>query len=292
MAADQKLDTCLVGMGRYTKLEKCGEGSFGVVYKARDLVTQDLVALKQFRKEIEDADVLEDIRIEISILQELRHPNIVKLLEVFYDRATLFMVFDFMDMDLGSRMVKPSISPSMVKSYLYQILSGVAFCHENRIFHGDLKPKNLLLNIDGQLQLCDFGLAGRMDQHTYDQGTLWYCAPEILLGLSSSSTTADLWSIGCIFAEMVTRRPLFAGDFEKDQLFEIFRVLGTPNDDIWPGVSQLPHFKQTFPQWNGQVLSKVVPHMDATGLDLLSKLVAYPNKRISAPEALKHPYFS
>merc|ERR1739842_159764 len=123
--------------------------------------------------------------------------------------------------------------------------------------------------------------------------TLWYRAPEILLGSTKYSCPVDMWSIGCIFAEMANKRPLFQGDSEIDQLFRIFRVLKTPTDDMWPGVSQLPDFKVHFPAWSTySLVEQMDGHLDQNGIDLLDKMLVYdPSKRISAKQALQHPYF-
>ncbi|XP_022862523.1 cell division control protein 2 homolog A-like [Olea europaea var. sylvestris] len=122
--------------------------------------------------------------------------------------------------------------------------------------------------------------------------TLWYRAPEILLGSRHYSTPVDVWSVGCIFAEMVNRRPLFPGDSEIDELFRIFRVMGTPNEDTWPGVSSLPDFKSAFPKWPRKDIAAVVPNLDAAGLDLLVKMLSLdPSRRITARSALEHEYF-
>ncbi|BAF10618.1 Os03g0108800, partial [Oryza sativa Japonica Group] len=142
----------------------------------------------------------------------------------------------------------------------------------------------------------DFGLARAFGipvrTFTHEVVTLWYRAPEILLGSRQYSTPVDMWSVGCIFAEMVNQKPLFPGDSEIDELFKIFRVLGTPNEQSWPGVSSLPDYKSAFPKWQAQALATIVPTLDPAGLDLLSKMLRYePNKRITARQALEHEYF-
>lgn len=300
MASQQKL---YVGIDRYQHLEKIGEGTFSVVYKAKDLVTQKIVALKKIRSETENEDegVPSDTIREISLLKELSHPNIVKLENVIQQDKKLYLVFEFLDLDLGRYIdnmyrLKKIINPMLVKSYLFQLVAGIAFCHSHNVLHRDLKPQNLLIDREGTLKLADFGLARAFGVHvrtyTTEVMTLWYRPPEILLGGTQYSTPADIWSIGCIFAEMVTNSPLFPGDSEIDQIFHIFKTLGTPNESSWPGVSQYPDFKSTFPKWQSKPLKELVPNLDDVGLDLLSRMLMYnPTHRISAREALKHPYF-
>jgi serine/threonine protein kinase len=184
-----------------------------------------------------------------------------------------------------------------LQSYLNQLLLGVSFCHAHRVLHRDLKPQNLLINSMGQIKLADFGLARAFGipirTYTHEVVTLWYRAPEILLGARQYACAVDVWSIGCIFAEMITRRPLFPGDSEIDELFRIFRVLGTPSEETWPGVTRLPDFKPTFPKWASQELQHCVPGLCERGADLLQQMLAYaPSSRISAKAALSHAYFS
>uniref|UniRef100_H2YBU8 Protein kinase domain-containing protein n=1 Tax=Ciona savignyi TaxID=51511 RepID=H2YBU8_CIOSA len=289
-------------------------GTYGVVYKGRNKKTNQIVALKKIRLESEEEGVPSTAIREISILKELQHPNIVSLQDVVLQESNLFLVFEFLQMDLkkymdtiasGKFMDKELVkvitmlaylSQAVVKHYTYQILQGITYCHSRRVLHRDMKPQNLLIDRNGIIKLADFGLARAFGipvrVYTHEVVTLWYRAPEVLLGSSRYSTPVDVWSVGTIFAEMATKRPLFHGDSEIDQLFRIFRVLGTPTDDIWPGVTQLKDYKQTFPKWKKGSLCDSVKNLGEDGIDLLAKCLVYnPAKRISAKVALSHPYF-
>jgi len=289
-------------MDRYAKLEKVGEGTYGVVYKARDTGTNQIVALKKIRLEAEDEGVPSTAIREISLLKELKDDNIVRLLDIVHADQKLYLVFEFLDVDLKRYMENGNsngdpIPLHMVKKFTYQLNSGLLYCHSHRILHRDLKPQNLLIDKEDNLKLADFGLARAfgipMRTYTHEVVTLWYRAPEVLLGSRHYSTSIDMWSVGCIFAEMVMQgAPLFPGDSEIDQIFKIFRILGTPNEENWPGVSQLPDYKDTFPQWSEQDLRRILPQLDDAALDMLRQTLTYDTaKRISAKRALVHPYF-
>ncbi|CAG9318449.1 unnamed protein product [Blepharisma stoltei] len=283
---------------RYQKIEKVGEGTYGVVYKALDIQSQSIVALKKIRLESEDEGVPSTTIREISLLKELRHPNIVQLQDIVFTSNKLYLIFEFLNHDLRRHMDSVGmLEEEKIKSYLYQLLQGLYYCHCRRVIHRDLKPQNLLIDKGETLKLADFGLARAfglpMKTYTHEVVTLWYRAPEILLGAKQYSVPVDIWSVGCIFAEMVQKRPLFTGDSEIDQLFKIFKVLGTPTDQVFPGVTSFADFKPTFPKWRGESLRTLVPNISEDGLDLLSSMICYdPSKRISAKNALKHPYFS
>lgn len=217
-----------------------------------------------------------------------------------HSERKLYLVFEYLDQDLKKYMdslgAEP-MAPRLIKSYMHQLLKGMAWCHSHRILHRDLKPQNLLINALGAIKLADFGLARAFGipvrTYTHEVVTLWYRAPEILLGSRHYSCPVDIWSIGCIFAEMVTKRPLFPGDSEIDELFRIFRCLGTPNETVWPGVTSLPDYKQTFPVWPAEPIQSIVPTLEESGVDLLAQMMYYePSRRISAKAALKHPYFA
>ena len=237
--------------------------------------------------------------------------------------SKLFLAFEYMDQDLKRYMdnVRGGVmDPLLVKSYVYQMIRGVDFCHSHRILHRDMKPQNLLIDRFGALKLADFGLARAfgipLRGYTHEVVTLWYRAPEILLGQQQYSTPVDVWSIGTIFAEMLTKIPLFPGDSEIDELYRIFRVLGTPDEQTWPGVSHLPDWKSSFPVWHSQPLVSIFRSAPPDAIDLLSvccccfsfsffffsfshftkhtqKMLVYePSKRISCKAALNHHYFA
>lgn len=286
-------------MDNFVKIEKIGEGTYGVVYKAKDKLTGKLVALKKIRLETESEGVPSTAIREISLLRELTHPNIVQLFDVVDGDNHLYLVFEFLQQDLKKLLdsVKGGLDQALVKSYLYQLLKAISFCHLHCILHRDLKPQNLLIDQEGHIKLADFGLARTFGvpvrTYTHEIVTLWYRAPEILLGTKLYSNAVDVWSLGCIFAEMATRRALFPGDSEIDQLFRIFRTLGTPDENIWPGVSQLRDYTSMFPRWEPRPLDEVVPSFDSDAKDLLLKLLTYdPNQRITAKKGLSHPYFN
>ncbi|KAK5946321.1 Cyclin-dependent kinase catalytic subunit [Knufia obscura] len=307
-------------MENYQKIEKIGEGTYGVVYKARDLQNGGrIVALKKIRLEAEDEGVPSTAIREISLLKEMNDPNIVRLFNIVHaDGHKLYLVFEFLDLDLkkymealpvaeggrgkalpeGSQdMQRLGLGKEMVKKFMAQLVEGIRYCHSHRILHRDLKPQNLLIDRDGNLKLADFGLARAfgvpLRTYTHEVVTLWYRAPEILLGGRQYSTGVDMWSVGAIFAEMCTRKPLFPGDSEIDEIFKIFKLLGTPDENTWPGVTSFPDFKATFPKWRRETTSKLAPTLDDAGLDLLDQLLEYdPSRRLSAKQACLHDYFT
>jgi len=280
-------------------LEKIGEGTYGIVYKAKDKKTGELLALKKIRLEAEEEGIPSTAIREISLLKQLQHPNIVRLYDVVHTEKKLTLVFEFLDQDLKKYLDAcgdNGLEADTVKSFLYQLLQGVAYCHQHRVLHRDLKPQNLLINMEGELKLADFGLARAFGipvrNYTHEVVTLWYRAPDVLMGSRKYSTPVDIWSVGCIFAEMVNGRPLFPGSSESDQLMKIFKMLGTPNKKTWPAVGELPEYKDNFPVYPAQPLKKICRRLDNVGLELLSRMLQFdPAKRISAENAMKHPYF-
>ncbi|XP_061698680.1 cyclin-dependent kinase 17-like isoform X2 [Syngnathoides biaculeatus] len=257
-----------IGFGKletYIKLDKLGEGTYATVYKGRSKLTDNLVALKEIRLEHEEGAPCTAIR-EVSLLKDLKHANIVTLHDIVHTEKSLTLVFEYLDKDLKQYMDDCGNILSMhnVKLFLFQILRGLAYCHRRKVLHRDLKPQNLLINERGELKLADFGLARAksVPTKTYSNEvvTLWYRPPDVLLGSSEYSTQIDMWGVGCIFYEMAAGRPLFPGSTVEDELHLIFRLLGTPTDDSWPGISSVEDFKShKFPKYKTQLLINHAP---------------------------------
>ncbi|XP_021759372.1 cyclin-dependent kinase G-2-like isoform X2 [Chenopodium quinoa] len=320
---DEDIEAGVAGQGRrnmlqgcrsvfdYEKLGKISEGSYGIVYKAKDKDSGEMVALKKMKLGNQREGFPVVYLREINTLMSLNHPSIVNVREVVVDESAegfdnIYMVMDYVEHDLKALMQarKQHFRQSEVKCLMLQLLEGVSYLHDNWVLHRDLKTSNLLLNNSGELKICDFGMARQygspLKPYTSLVVTLWYRAPELLLGAKEYSTAVDLWSVGCIMAELLTNKPLFDGKTELEQLDKIFRTLGTPNDKIWPKYSQLPGIKANFVQQPYNQLHKKFPRASFTGspalsdsgLDLLSRLLTYdPEMRITAKEALSHPWF-
>ncbi|KAM5482206.1 negative regulator of the PHO system [Microsporum audouinii] len=284
----------------FQQLEKLGEGTYATVFKGRNRQTGEMVALKEIHLDSEEGTPSTAIR-EISLMKELKHENIVGLHDVIHTENKLMLVFEYMDKDLKKYMDvrgdRGQLDYVTIKSFMHQLMRGIAFCHDNRVLHRDLKPQNLLINNKGQLKLADFGLARAfgipVNTFSNEVVTLWYRAPDVLLGSRTYNTSIDIWSAGCIMAEMYTGRPLFPGTTNEDQLQKIFRLMGTPSERSWPGISQFPEYKPNFHVYATQDLRLILPQIDQLGLDLLSRMLQLrPEMRISAAEALRHPWFN
>ncbi|KAJ3447928.1 cyclin-dependent kinase 11a-related [Anaeramoeba flamelloides] len=292
---------CCRSVDNYTKITRINEGSYGVVYLAQDNETREKVALKRIKPDQrQEGFPLTSLR-EIKILMKCKHANLLNVKEIVIgDKLTkVYMVMEYVDHDLSVLMKNKTKNwlESEVKCLMLQLLRGIKYLHDNWIIHRDIKTSNLLLNNKGILKLADFGMAREygdpIKQYTPLVVTLWYRAPELLLGAKTYGTEIDMWSVGCVFAELLNKEPLFPGNGELDQLDKIFRLLGTANEKIWPGFNDLPMVKKVnFKPYLYNNLKQPFQYLSTNGFDLLNGLLTYdPKKRFTAEEALEHPYF-
>lgn len=285
----------------FEKLNRIGEGTYGIVYRARDLKSGEIVALKKIRMEKEKEGLpICSVR-EISILMRMRHKNIVELMDVVVGRdlENMFLVMQYCEQDLASLIdnMKVPFTESQVKCIMIQLLDGVEYLHLNYIIHRDLKVSNLLLTDKGCLKVADFGL-GRTSgippkPLTPTVVSLWYRAAELLFGSLSYTAALDMWAVGCIFGELLSNKPLLPGKSEAQMVELIIKLLGTPTDAIWPGFSSLPLAKQMVLQNQPYNSLKHKFHwLSEAGSQLLNDLLTYdPHKRISARKARRSVYF-
>ncbi|CAE7203969.1 Cdk10 [Symbiodinium sp. CCMP2456] len=285
----------------FEKLNRLGQGSYGTVYRARDTENGEIVALKKVIIHAEKEGFPKSSLREIRLLKRLRHPNIVELREVACGRqpGSVFLVFEYCEHDVGALLdlMERPFSEAEVKCLTLQLLKAVECLHAAFVIHRDIKLSNLLLNNRGVLKLADFGLAREFTDVqkpvTLNVVTLWYRAPELLLGAQSYTMAVDMWSVGCNFGELLLKRPLLPGKFEEHQLQLTCALLGTPSPRIWPGLERLQHYG-TFklPENTYNNLGDKFPDMPDSCLDLLNRALTFdPAKRVTAAVALQHRWF-
>ncbi|XP_050398234.1 cyclin-dependent kinase 10 [Patella vulgata] len=286
----------------FEKLNRVGEGTYGIVYCARDTKSNKIVALKKMRMEKEkDGLPISGLR-EIDILLNIRHENIVEMKEVVVGKSldSIFLVMEYCEQDLASlldNMAAP-FSESQVKCIMLQLCKGLRYLHENFIIHRDLKVSNLLMTDKGCVKIADFGLARKYGIPTKPMSpkvvTLWYRAPELLFGSKTHSTAIDIWSAGCIFGELLAHKPLLPGRSELHQIELTIQMFGTPNETIWPDFPQLPALEQfTLKQQPYNNIRHTFPWLSEPGIRLLNFLFMYdPLKRASAEDIIESSYFT
>jgi serine/threonine protein kinase len=306
--------------GKYLLIKHLNSGGYGAVYEAEDRHLNRRVAIKKTDyiaapNEPNDQGVPVVVLREGSVLCRLQHPNVVKMHDIYMDHGQYCFVFELCNCNLRECMQELDqaghhwMEENMLRNYLQQILSGLEYCHERRIIHRDLKPDNILLDHQRvTAKIADFGMARVMQcrgggKYTEGLVTHWYRPPEIILGDTQYDSAVDMWSLGCIFVEMMMLCPAFACSTEIECLMVIFQRLGTPGEEEWPGVSQLPNFLMEFPKWDSpEFLFEAFPGMsedspyfhDEEALDLTNRLLCLdPRNRIRAADCLvQHPFFA
>jgi cell division cycle 2-like protein len=314
------LQGCRSVYDTYERLDRVSEGTYGIVWKARDLATKEIVALKQIKF---DSDQVKNqgfpvtaLR-EISVLLALSHECIVTVKEMVVGSTNdkVFMVMEYMELDLQVAMKEKRQYPNVLrqselKGIMQQILLGVHHMHSKWFLHRDLKTSNILVHRSGRVALCDLGLARRYQDPpkalTQLVVTLWYRAPELLFGETRYGPAVDMWSVGCIFGELIRQEAMMQGQGELDQIDKIFEMVGLPSEETWPDFEKLPSakiFRWEKPDKDISLMSSKFPintpphfrqtFLDGSGYDLLRKLLILdPKQRITAEQALEHKYFT
>ncbi|CAH0594227.1 unnamed protein product [Chrysodeixis includens] len=284
----------------YSVIGRIGEGAHGLVFKARHIPTGREVALKKILiKNLEDGIPVNVMR-EIKALQLLRCKYIIKLYNMFPRGMSLVLVLEYMCSGLWDMLhhTQQELTLPRVKTYAQMLLKGTRYMHAHYVMHRDLKPANLLINHEGILKIADLGLArlywpdgGR--PYSHQVATRWYRAPELLYGARYYTERVDLWAVGCILAELITKQALFAGESDIEQLAIVLQHLGTPTEETWPGHSALPDFhKITFPASSPTPWPELLPGVEPDAVHLVKSFIKYDaDKRISAKEALTHQWF-
>lgn len=287
---------------RYSKDKKVGEGTYAIVYLGKNEKLREDIAIKELKSGMfKDGLDMSAIR-EVKYLQELKHVNIIQLIDVFAsDNGNLNLVLEFLPCDLEV-LIKDKLilfKPADVKLWLLMILRGVYHCHRNFILHRDLKPNNLLISPTGEIKIADFGLARLMsdprEKMTSNVVTIWYRAPELLLGSRHYTAAVDVWSVGIIYAELMLRTPYLAGQTDPEQLDITFRALGTPTEQNWPNVSKLPGYNElrVYPEPSRAELRNRFIAASDTALDLMIDLTRLnPTARVTCERALQSPFFA
>ncbi|KAH7042358.1 putative mitogen-activated protein kinase [Linnemannia elongata] len=299
---------------RYVDLQPVGMGAFGLVCSAKDELTGQPVAIKKIMKPFSTPVLSKRTYRELKLLKHLKHENIISLSDIFispledilptliipcylsilYANPFSYFVTELLGTDLHRLLTSRPLDKQFIQYFLYQILRGLKYLHSAGVVHRDLKPSNILVNENCDLKICDFGLARIQDpQMTGYVSTRYYRAPEIMLTWQKYDVAVDIWSVGCIFAEMLEGKPLFPGKDHVNQFSIITELLGTPPDDVIKtiGSENTLRFVQSLPKREKIPLTTKFPNSDPVALDLLEKMLVFdPKKRITAGDALYHKY--
>lgn len=284
---------------KYEKLEKLGTGTYGKVYRSRNKETNEECAVKKMLLKKDVDGIHYTILRELAILRKVSHVNIVRLIDVSMTMNSFSIVMEYLPRNLEKFIYDPRVimDPKIICSYSFQLLAGVYYLHSHQIIHRDIKARNILINSKGHLKICDFGLSRfftvPIRQLTQGVATLNYRSPELLCHNQFYDISIDIWSCGCVIAEMLLRRPLFLGDSDIDMIHKIMQLLGTPDETVLSKLNDIAIHKIEIPNYPGQDLASIIPTTDMYLIDLIKKMLEIdPQKRISAKEALQHPYFN
>ncbi|XP_005994304.1 mitogen-activated protein kinase 12 [Latimeria chalumnae] len=288
-------------LDRYRDLSPVGSGAYGAVCSAIDKKTGTKVAIKKLYRPFQSQLFAKRAYRELRLLKHMKHENVIGLLDVFTPDVSqekfhdFYLVMPFMGTDLGKIMKHEKLTEDRIQFLVYQILKGLKYIHSSGIIHRDLKPGNLAVNEDCELKILDFGLARHADtEMTGYVVTRWYRAPEVILNWMHYTQTVDIWSVGCIMAEMMTGRPLFKGNDHLDQLMEIMKITGTPTQDFVQKLQSqdAQNYIKSLPKVQKKDFESIFKHPNPLAVSIMEKmLVLDAEKRITAAEALAHPYF-
>jgi len=289
------------GMDRYQYSTRLGEGISSVVFKALDRQRNEHVALKTIELENEEEGVPSTALREIAILNRLHHPNIIGLRDVVHHEKKLVIALEYVKWNLRQYCDQFELMPSIIQNIMRQLFDAINYCHENNVVHRDLKPHNILIGENQQIKLADFGLSRELGIYvrtcTSEVVTLWYRSPDVLCGNQHYGKSVDMWSLGCILAELASPEisPPFSGSDPRDTLRKIFELLGSPTPDNWEQAETFENYAQItadFEHYEPEPLEEKYPKLTPNGLDLLLQCWRYDHtRRIKAPEAMKHPYW-
>eukprot|EP00191_Tetraselmis_sp_GSL018_P006474 CAMPEP_0177608022 /NCGR_PEP_ID=MMETSP0419_2-20121207/18239_1 /TAXON_ID=582737 /ORGANISM="Tetraselmis sp., Strain GSL018" /LENGTH=377 /DNA_ID=CAMNT_0019102663 /DNA_START=407 /DNA_END=1540 /DNA_ORIENTATION=- len=289
---------------KYAPIKPIGKGAYGVVCSARNVETDEKIAIKKIGKAFENVvDSKRTLR-EIKLLQHLCHENIIQIKDILPPPSRekfkdVYVVYELMDTDLHQIIRSTqALSDDHCQYFIYQILRGLKFIHSAKVLHRDLKPSNLLLNANCDLKICDFGLARTSREKEFMTEyvvTRWYRAPELLLSCTEYTSAIDVWSVGCIFAELLGRKALFPGKDYVHQLNLITKVIGSPSEEDLMFISseKARRYIRSLPKHEHVGFQKLFPKANEMAVDLVEKMLVFdPNKRITVEQALEHPYLA
>lgn len=282
---------------RYTDLEAVGMGAFGLVCSAADQLTGQNVAVKKIMKPFSTSVLAKRTYRELKLLKHLRHENVISLSDIFISPLEdIYFVTELLGTDLHQLLQSRPLSKQFIKYFFYQIMRALKYVHSANVVHRDLKPSNILINENCDLKICDFGLARIQDpQMTGYVSTRHYRAPEIMLSWQRYDVEVDIWSAGCILAEMIQGKPLFPGQDHIHQFSIITELLGLPPDEVIStiGSENTLRFVRSLPKKPRKSLAEHFQGADPDVVDIMEKMLVFdPRARITAVQALEHPYLA